>query len=178
MSDVVRSLVVEAAEEFFKSVGVVKIVNLGEGSSGSVDKNLAVLSSMLRFSGEKIKAALIVEGNHPAVAATNPQREYKKDLNIDDHTDWIGEIANQIVGNLKRILHSYGVECNMGTPVVMSGQGAQVVSSDQVYRHLKFSVDGHILRISFNAQVSADVKFETRNEEIKDQLSGGDTFLF
>ena len=171
MSDVVRSLVVEAAEEFFKSVGVVKIVNLGEGSSGSVDKNLAVLSSMLRFSGEKIKAALIV-------AATNPQREYKKDLNIDDHTDWIGEIANQIVGNLKRILHSYGVECNMGTPVVMSGQGAQVVSSDQVYRHLKFSVDGHILRISFNAQVSADVKFETRNEEIKDQLSGGDTFLF
>ena len=178
MSEPVVSLVIEAAEEFFRSAGIVNIVNLGEGTSVTFEAESDLLSSALGFSGEKIKAALIVECKPSAVAATNPLREMKKDLDISDHTDWIGEIANQIVGNLKRILRSYGVDCTMGTPVVTAGKGFHLVSSSKVYKVVTFSVDGQILKINFNLQLASDVDLQKKNDDLKDEVSAGDAFLF
>jgi CheY-specific phosphatase CheX len=177
-TDRVSSLVREASELFFQSVGIVDVKILEESCPVAFDKEHEILSSMLGFSGQKIKAALVVESNHAGVAATNPQREYKKNLDLTDHSDWIGEIANQIVGNLKRIFRRYGVDFTMGTPVVMSGSSIHLVSGNQSYSAVVYSIDKHYMKISFSVDLSKNVDIETVNEEFKDETSGGDAFLF
>jgi CheY-specific phosphatase CheX len=177
-SDRVLPLVLEAAEDFIKSVGITDMSRLDADSPVAFDKDSDVLSSMLGFSGSKIKAALVVESTHGGIAATNPQREYKTDLDLTDHTDWIGEIANQIVGNLKRIFRSYGVDFTMGTPVVMTGRNVHILSNSHVYRALVFALNKHHMKISISVQLADDVNLESRNEELKDEVSGGDAFLF
>ena len=178
VSDRLNALVKEAAELFFQSVGVADINVQDESCLIAFDKENEILSSMLGFSGQNIKAAFVVESNHDGVAATNPQREYKKNLDLTDHSDWIGEIANQIVGNLKRIFSRYGVDFTMGTPVVMASRNVHLVSNKQKYSAVVYSLDRHYMKISFSIQLADGVDIETVNEDLKDEVSSGDAFLF
>jgi len=48
--------------------------------------------------------------------------------NSDMPEDWLGELANQLVGRFKRRIVAHGVDFSLGTPTLISGERLHVLS--------------------------------------------------
>lgn len=172
-------LVAAAVAEFFQSTGVADYAPEPEGAAQVAVKSDQLYSSSLGFSGPAIKGALVVTTYADALAATSPQREFNDKFETADHVDWIGEMANQIVGNLKRILGAYGVNFTLGTPVVVGGSGYKLLTAEKGKFHpLSFSVMGHKVKIHVAMELGPEVDLSRGDETAQDQAAGGDAFLF
>ncbi len=73
--------------------------------------------AIIGFSGKDIKGSL------GFAAAENLIHEsyYGETLNPEMIDDWLGEIANQLLGRLKNILLVYGLDVHLSTPMVLHG---------------------------------------------------------
>lgn len=172
-------LVVAAVSEFFQSTGVTNISMEQAGAKQVAVKSDQLFSSSLGFSGEGIKGALIVTTYSDALAATNPQREFLKAFTESDHADWIGEMSNQIVGNLKRHMAASGVDFTLATPVVVGGNGCKLLSPDNgKFVPLDFWVEGHKVKVYSSIVLSAGIDLVRGEDDADSHAAGGDAFLF
>lgn len=134
-------------------------------------------AASLGFSGALIQGALVVSADKAFLGGTHPQRDYGRPLTDDDLGDWIGEIANQVVGALKRSTTGYKVDFLLGTPTVMRGVELRVAASkDQKTEILTFDAEPHVVTMHFSATLAPDVSFE--GEPSGEQAASGDTMLF
>lgn len=164
-----------ATEEFFTSVGVTL---RSEQTSPIAVKAAEIYTASLGFSGDKIKGALVVTTYAEAIAATNPQREYMTTFTQEDHTDWIGEMANQIVGNIKRMLAKFDLNFTLGTPVVVTGSGLQLMSKEQAkFNMFEMMADVHKIKFHLAVELSKDVDLSVSEKDDK-TAGGGESFLF
>lgn len=168
-------LVSASVTEFFESVGApATLVPTGDAPSD----DQATFSASLGFSGDAIKGALVVIAGAPLLAATNPQREFVKTFIDSDHGDWIGEMANQIVGALKRRASGYKVDFLLSTPTVVHGKSIEVTRSQKEQPAVTwYKVGPNIARIHFAASLTEAAKFEGE-PETSDQAASGDTLFF
>lgn len=171
-------LVDAAVLEFFQSVGCTDVkALLPQDQPPSEDA--ACFAASLGFSGDHIKGALVLITNVTLLAATNPQRDYGKPLTDSDHGDWIGEMANQILGALKRTAAGYNVDFLLSTPMVMHGKELHISKSlkEAPPAVLWFQVGGQMLRLHFSAKLGDGAKFEGE-PTTTDQATSGDALFF
>lgn len=50
-------------------------------------------------------------------------------------TDWSGEVVNHIVGNMKRLVAPFGVECRLSLPTVLRGKNLTISGVDHQGAH-------------------------------------------
>jgi CheY-specific phosphatase CheX len=172
-------LVSTAVLEFLQSTGVTEFGPEPEGSGQIAVKADQLFSSSLGFSGPGIKGALVVTTYADALAATSPQQEFTDKFETADYADWIGEMANHIVGNLKRILGGFGVNFTLGTPVVVGGSGYKLLTADNgKFSPLSYQVATHKLKIHVAVELGPEINLAAEDDEAQDQAAGGDAFLF
>ena len=72
-----------------------------------------MLAGVMGFVSERLVGSCLLVGGRDVLMATAPKDARPR--------DWVGELANQLVGRLKSKLMGLGVTITMNTPVVLSG---------------------------------------------------------
>lgn len=169
-------LVSASVVEFFQSIGISDIS--AQDPEACKPSNSKGYSASLGFTGDHIKGALVVVGDEDLLKDTNPQKDFGKPLTEADSADWIGEIANQIVGALKRHTLGYNVGFMLSTPTVVSGHSLDLIKTQKPEPLiLCFKVAEHMVHINFRATLSAEAKFEGDPQKTE-QAAGGDALFF
>jgi CheY-specific phosphatase CheX len=101
-----------------------------QSSEACVKSSLTCLSEVnafLLFSGTRLAGHIILSTSigdlSPAYRAQFPRARFP---GLDDLEDLLGEIANQIMGQLKRFIHADGSDCRMGLPHFIRGVDAGI----------------------------------------------------
>jgi chemotaxis protein CheX len=137
-----------------------------------------MFSASLGFAG-MLQGALIVCARANALSATNPQRTMVPSISVADNADWIGEIANQVVGGLKREVSRFGVNFQLATPTVVHGKDLSVgVQGKGKVFALLFESRGLQWKIYFSCEIAEGLDFNTPKADAQVDSQGGDSFLF
>jgi CheY-specific phosphatase CheX len=78
------------------------------------------IAASIGFAGEELRGALVLTSTRKLVQQVLPQEVRERDAD-EQLADWMGELANQLLGRVKNRLLRYGVSLAMGTPTVMLG---------------------------------------------------------
>jgi hypothetical protein len=88
---------------------------------------LSEINAFLAFYGARLSGHVVLSASAGDLTAAYRGRFPRvKFPGTDDLEDLLGEIANQIVGQLKRSIQLDGAECKMGMPYFIRGDSASV----------------------------------------------------
>ena len=113
----------------------------------SGEEDTSLLSSSIRLDGDELSSELFVAGPPDSIKAFSP-------FPISGAEDWIGGLANLLMGSLKNSLSGYQVECCLGLPKLSAGLelpaagefsqmafGVRTESSDWIVVGLEYSLN-------------------------------------
>ena len=164
-------IIQEASLELFAAYQV----QLDEGSAdgGSADDAYA---ATLGFTHTVIKGALIITVCRDLVIHSLPRQITVPDAGMV--ADWTGELANQLMGRIKKKFFNYGLDVTLSTPVVFGGRGLnRFPRQTAVCRTCCFGHGTGQLEVVFQADVGNGFEF------VESALAGsvmteGDVALF
>lgn len=125
LKEALTGLVKSAADEFFTTTE--PIADYRYAAAGSTDASVAVTyASVIGYSGDTIKGSLVVTCEKELLDKSHPNHAMGMPVGDPEIIDWIGEIANQMLGRIKNKLSSAGVKFAMGTPTTVTGKSMQI----------------------------------------------------
>jgi CheY-specific phosphatase CheX len=99
----------------------------GEPCVKSTLTRLSEVNAFLPFAGTRLAGHIVLSASAGDLTIAYRARFPKiKFPDLDDLEDLVGEIANQIIGQIKRSLQSDGTECRMGLPHFVRGEDASI----------------------------------------------------
>lgn len=104
-----QTLAATAAAELLKAYGV----HATPTTEGWVHNDELLYSGVMGFVGENLRGTCLLAARATTVLAAAPPDARPR--------DWVGELANQLVGRLKSKLLARNASIAMTTPVVLSG---------------------------------------------------------
>lgn len=104
----IQSLAGAACIELLQAYGVTLTPSNGWGDSDEV-----MFSGVMGFVGDRVRGTCLLAAPQGTVEAAAPQDASAR--------DWVGELANQLVGRLKAKLLARGATIALSTPVVLRG---------------------------------------------------------
>jgi len=149
MNDTTRlpPLVLECARDLFESYGVV----LDDPSSEPAELHGRYCSGSVGFSGE-------LRGNAIIAANEDLLRKMVTHVGLDPDTicvsDWVGELANQLVGRVKARLLSHGLTVMLAVPTSVVGTDLAFPTTGTIDRFV-FALPTGALALHFCADVEA-----------------------
>lgn len=125
---------------------------------GSIDQKY--MSAKITLKGEKINGTLAVNASKETLLQCHPERRYGDEITDEDLVDWIGEIVNRNLGNMKNRLFDFGIETTLNPPVHSSDAftGDQSLQAPVISFVLSNGKDEFL--IIFQAVISDDVEFK------------------
>jgi CheY-specific phosphatase CheX len=112
-----RSILGECAEDLFENQGA----PLTRGDVGSMQDGVTLAAS-IGYTGTDVRGSLTLMTSLELVAASRPIELRGHPHTDAELADWIGELANQMLGRVKNRLFRFGVTMFMSTPVVLIGK--------------------------------------------------------
>ncbi len=136
------------------------------------------LAAVLGFSGDAIQGALGLLAHRDLVAATY-RSATGQDGSRRQLDDWLGELANQLLGRIKNTLLRYDVAIQLATPMVLRGVNIEVGGSheDGVYK-VEFTCCTGGLCAWIDAQHEGELVLHLREEEDVSASEGDGMFFF
>ncbi|MDD9942496.1 MAG: chemotaxis protein CheX [Myxococcales bacterium] len=135
------------------------------------------LGAAIGFTSEHVRGVLAIAVDERLAKDMNP-------LSTDDSgaenskansTDWIGELANQLLGRLKNKLLANGVELALSTPVVVQGTHLRLGAVHRRATRLLFTDAENQAHVWWDAEVDSDLVISESTEEPQ---SEGEMVLF
>ena len=128
----IQALAGAACTELMQAYGVQLNPTLGWGESDEV-----MFSGVMGFVGERVRGTCLLAAPQGTVEAAAP--------NGAGARDWVGELANQLVGRLKAKLMARGATIALSTPVVLRGVRLSPLSRTDVAPVVFESTTGKVL---------------------------------
>lgn len=121
---------------------------------------------ILGFTGDGVHGAIVLVASSELLAASCP-------VQGPASRDWVGELANQLVGRLKNHLILYGVDISLGTPTILRGHEVRPIADTQT---IAFRGPAGAARLT----VQADIEFDlaARVQSTDPGLLEGELVLF
>lgn len=126
--EIVDDIVQRATIELFDAYGV----TLEVGASDHAIAPIA-FAAVIGFSGETLRGTLLFAPSEAVLLASEQLPE-------DAARDWVGELANQLLGRVKNHLLRYDVEVFLTVPLVIRGQHISVETRGALGPH-RFSCE-------------------------------------
>lgn len=101
---------------------LVSVYGLSRWNAKRIPPASPVLCSVLGFSSEHLRGAVVVTATLEAISDTNPASR-------SPARAWIAELTNQLVGRFKNELVRFGVEISVATPIVFATAEVTPLSS-------------------------------------------------
>jgi len=105
----IQAMAATAAAELLQAYGV----TLSPAAEGWVETDELLYSGVMGFVGDRVRGTCLLAAPKDTILSTAPADARPR--------DWVGELANQLVGRLKSKLMQHGVTIGVSTPVVLSG---------------------------------------------------------
>ncbi len=128
----INGLLVESATALMEAFGTaVRYDPAGEAKHPPEDGMLAIVG----FGGRSMRGNLVVSANRalldrsfPAPNAGGASAPCRQEAarSTEQLQDWLGELANQLLGRLKSRLLAHGIAIQLGTPTTVSGLDLRV----------------------------------------------------
>lgn len=172
-SALMLELLARSATELFAGYG--HELTLGEPEDGTHQADGMVLGAAIGYTGRLVRGALAIAVDEELALKLDP-------LSIQlgsDHKlrqDWIGELANQLLGRIKNKLLAYSIDVALSTPVIVSGVQLRVGAQQPNGIRLAFEGQGHRADVWWNAEV--DPELELSQEGAPDVQAEGEMLLF
>lgn len=171
------ALVQNSVEEFFAATdgfSAYKFAQIGTESPAS----LVTYASVIGYSGDFMKGSLVITCDKRLLHKSHPNHAMGMPVGDQDILDWVGEMANQLLGRVKNKLATCGVKCTMGTPTTVTGQSMQVTPpKDGFAIPLVYTGDANdfLVYFLFVADQSLELKAVAATNATATE---GDSFLF
>lgn len=104
----IQSLAGSACVELMQAYGVQLVP-----AAGWVESDEVMFSGVMGFVGDSVRGTCLLAAPQGTVEAAAPEDAAAR--------DWVGELANQLVGRLKAKLMARGATIALSTPVVLRG---------------------------------------------------------
>jgi CheY-specific phosphatase CheX len=171
----VRSVVTEACVEMFTSCGfAVRLMDVVH----PVPSRAHGIAGFIGFGGE-VRGSLMLAGARQFFDSTSPVPGEGGRLSEVALYDWTGEMANQLLGRIKRRFCSLGRDFHASTPTAMGGRelGRRFPLRAGVI-DLVFGVGGNVLSVCFEITPPASGKIFPDDADPMAVSTEGDLVLF
>jgi hypothetical protein len=162
----IGSLGSNACVELFDAYGV-ELERLQSGETAFRASDECVMSGVIGFVGKNVRGTCLLAGNDAPLEASCPPGGQLR--------DWVGELANQLVGRLKRKLLARGVEVALTTPLVLSGVRLQPLPRGKLTPTVFSTSSGDVM---VWIEVEVDQEFSLGDERAHDEVAEGALVLF
>jgi CheY-specific phosphatase CheX len=172
---VLEQLSATAAQELFARYGL-KLSRVADGEEPVSPDFL--LCSVIGFSGKDIRGTLVLALTEHIPGLSNPlSGPINKVGPSTTQRDWVGELANQLLGTIKIELLRCGVEISMNLPAVLRGKHLAPLPRTEL-APLKFSLEGGTVAVWL--EVQSRPGFEIDRSTIHDQSGpvAGDALMW
>ncbi|HEY3497078.1 MAG TPA: chemotaxis protein CheX [Polyangiaceae bacterium] len=166
------SVVEDASVALFASIGL--SLSREADSAKSPDD----MGASIGFAGPELRGALVLISTRKLVRLALP-REVQDRSSDEQLADWMGELANQLLGRIKNKLIAYGVNLAMGTPAVMLG--LDLARKDRhrgVRRQFSFRHAEEALSVYLDAVAPAEFKLKVPSVPPVGGIVEGDVAFF
>ena len=133
MTEQLQGMASMAAGELLEAYGV-KVERI---AVPWVETDEVLYSGVMGFIGERLRGTCLLAAPAATILASAPEQTTPR--------DWVGELANQLVGRLKSKLLARGVTIALTTPVVLSGVRLQPLPRSSVAPSVFDSPSGRVL---------------------------------
>jgi CheY-specific phosphatase CheX len=172
---ILRRVVTESCVEMFTSAGfVVRLLEVARSVPGGRDD----IAGFIGFGGE-VRGSLMLAATTQFFNSTAPAPDPSGRLSESDLFDWTGEMANQLLGRIKRRFCGLGRDFHASTPTAIGGRqlGRRFPHRAGVI-DLVIGVGGDVLSICFEITPPIDGKIFPPSATPLAVSSEGDLHLF
>ena len=129
--------------------------------------------SVIGYTGTHVRGTLVLALTEELTGMSNPVAG--KDRAPD--RDWVGELSNQLLGQIKMELLRRGVEIYMNLPAVLHGQHLAPLPRAQL-KPLKFTVANGAAAVWIEIETRPGFKLEAIRTTAAETAAPGDALLF
>ncbi len=138
------------------------------------------MHAIIGFAGTQIKGSLAISADNELIKMTHPNGPMGMPVTEDDLPDWLGELANQLLGRLKNMLLRRGVDFGITTPSVFIGKAITTIKRDAAHGYEDFLFDlksDHFVALTLQTIIKGDLDLSAKDESAAD-MTEGDTLFF
>lgn len=153
-----QEIVVQGTKDFFSQNGVEKI----NDSKAAGNAEAFQWTGIIGFSGDLIRGSFAVTCQSGLLNHTHPNISMGMPVEEADRVDWLGEIANQVLGRIKNLTLEYSVNFSLSAPSVVKGQALEVIGQDKrMISVMNFDADGHPITLTMICMINPNFNFDT-----------------
>ena len=160
-----KQVIIEGFEDFFKT-RFDDTMTHREGMD--IDRN-GCYSSRIRIKGDHVDAYLMVFATREALTHCYPERKYGDKILEEDILDWVGEIVNRVLGNMKPKLQEFNVHTNLQAPQTQNSPYPRAEEIHAEPETMVFSNDTYQIAVTIVGSCFPD---NLAKNFIADRLSG------
>jgi len=136
------------------------------------------LCSVIGFTGRDVRGTLVLALTEALSGLSNPVAGNNSSATTDrvTHRDWVGELSNQLLGQIKIDLLRRGVEIYVNLPAVLQGQHLAPLPRSHL-KPLKFTLAHGAAAVWIELETREGFKIESATA-VDQSPAPGDTLLF
>ena len=136
------------------------------------------IGASIGFTSPTLRGAVVLISTRKLVHRALPD-EVREGATDEHIADWMGELANQLLGRIKNKLFPLGVALEMSTPTVIFGIDiARKDTRSSVRRFLAFQHQGEPLAVFLDAVAAPDFAFSSPESAVAVGIAEGELALF
>jgi CheY-specific phosphatase CheX len=173
--EALRVMVTDASVDMFTSCGfAVRVIDL----NAPISPRKHDLAGFIGFAGA-LRGSLMISGPARVFHNTHPAALTATELSKTDLFDWTGEIANQLLGRIKRRFCERGRDFEASTPTAIEGRElVRRFPGRTGVLDLTLTVGGDIVSICFEVMAPADGQLFPEPAEPIEVSNEGELLLF
>jgi CheY-specific phosphatase CheX len=117
------------------------------------------LCSVIGFSGRDLRGTLVLALTEELSGQSNPLVRAARTTDREIGRDWVGELSNQLLGQIKIALLRYGIEIYVNLPAVLHGQHLAPLPRARL-KPLKFTVANGAAAVWLEVETRPGLKIE------------------
>lgn len=142
-------------------------------SSGASDETFR-FAAVIGYSGDNVRGTLGVSATASGIERLCVHNGLDTDLQFGDA---LGELANHLLGRVKRSFDRYEVSISISTPIALRAVSIEVCSTTELRREFLSEQDGDRILVWIDSQPDADLRLaESPTDD--DWISSDEPLLF
>lgn len=179
--NIIDALLRESCQQLFDNyeVPIGPVGTPGSQASPTGAERPAELAAFIGYTCDHMKGTLLVITSRALVHSSDPTTRHSETFEEEDLRDWLGELANQLLGRLKNKLIEYGMPIELTTPTTLAGmQLTPGKNSSLAGRRTVFCSGEEAFQLYFNAKMTEDAQLVYTPTPPSEQTDDGDPMFF
>ncbi|MBN1520132.1 MAG: chemotaxis protein CheX [Spirochaetales bacterium] len=163
-----------ASKDLFGAYGVVL-----EDVIDERDLQDTIFVATIGYTHARLHGALIIALDPALARASLPSQIAAGEPSVERLADWSGELANQLLGRIKKKLAGSGLDINLGTPVVLEGKKMHYFPQHpKLARRMGFASASGRLDVEFQGEYEGFLELSEPSGAADAALDEGEVSLF